>query len=139
MDESRYKEWLDLFTEDALYWIPSNEDDTDPSRHVSIVYAQRPQLEAQIARLESGHAFTQVPPSRMRRIVGNVEVQAGENGELHACAVFHLVEVRLGQQRSLAGLSRYRLRRRGDDFRIAYKKVELVANDEVIDNLTFLV
>jgi len=139
MDESRYKEWLDLFTEDALYWIPSNEDEIDPSRHVSIVYAPRPQLEAQIARLESGNAFTQVPPSRMRRIVGNVELQAGESGELHVCAVFHLVEVRLGQQHSLAGLSRYRLRRRGDDFQIAYKKVELVANDEVIDNLTFLV
>ena len=139
MDESRYKEWLDLFTEDALYWIPSNEDEFDPSRHVSIVYAQRPQLEAQIERLESGNAFTQVPPSRMRRIVGNVEVESGEGGELHVCAVFHLVEVRLGQQRSLAGLSRYRLRRRGDDFQIAYKKVELVANDEVIDSLTFLV
>ena len=48
MDESRYKEWLDLFTEDALYWIPSNEDDADPSRHVSIVYAPKPQLEAHL-------------------------------------------------------------------------------------------
>ncbi len=27
----------------------------------------------------------------------------------------------------------------GKEFRIAHKKVELVANDEVIDNLTFLV
>lgn len=139
MDESRYKEWLDLFTEDALYWIPSNADETDPSRHVSIVYAPRPQLEAQIARLETGNAHTQVPPSRMRRIVGNVEVEASATGELHVCSVFHLVEMRLGQQRSLAGLCRYRLRRHGDDFRIAYKKVELVENDEVIDDLTFLV
>lgn len=139
MDESRYKEWLDLFTDDALYWIPSNEDDVDPLHHVSIVYAPKPQLEAQIARLQTGNAHTQVPPSRMRRIVANVEVDAGENGELHVCAVFNLIEMRLGQQRSLAGLSRYRLRRQGEDFRIAYKKVELVGNDEVIDNLTFLV
>ncbi len=33
----------------------------------------------------------------------------------------------------------YRLRPEGKEFRIAHKKVELVANDEVIDNLTFLV
>lgn len=139
MDESRYKEWLDLFTEDALYWIPSNADDVEPLRHVSIVYAPKPQLEWQVARLETGKAHTQVPPSRMRRIVSNVEVEAGKDGELHVCAVFNLIEMRLGQQRSFAGLSRYRLRRQSDGFRIAYKKVELVGNDEVIDNLTFLV
>ncbi len=139
MDESRYQEWLDLFTPDALYWIPSNRDEVDPSHHVSIVYAPRPQLEAQVARLKTGDAYTQIPPSRMRRSVTNVELGRAAHGEIEVCAVFHLVEMRLGEQRLLAGFSRYRLRREGDDLRIAYKKVELVANDEVIDNLTFLV
>ena len=139
MDESRYNEWLDLFTEDALYWIPSNHEDVDPQRHVSIVYAHRPQLEAQVARLETGNAHTQVPPSRMRRVVSNVEVEPGENGEILAHAVFSLTELRRGAQHSVAGRSSYRLRPEGDDFRIAYKKVELVAIDEVIDNLTFLI
>ncbi len=37
MDEHAYDEWLGLWTEDALYWIPCNEDDFDPERHVSIV------------------------------------------------------------------------------------------------------
>ena len=139
MDESRYEQWLELFTADALYWIPSNHDDIDPQKHVSIVYAQRPQLEAQIARLTSGNAHTQVPPSRMRRIVSNVEIEEAANDETHARAVFDLTEVRVGKQRTIAGRSVYHLRREGEDFRIAYKKVELVANDDVLDNLTFLI
>ena len=139
MDESRYKEWLDLFTEDAVYWIPANRDELDTDQHVSIVYAQRPQLELQISRLTSGAAWTQIPKSRMRRIVSNVEVDEGEDGETLARANFNLTEIRLGKQRTVAGRSLYRLRPEGEDFRIAYKKVELVANDEVIDNLTFLV
>ncbi len=139
MDESRYKEWLDLFTEDAVYWIPSNRDDLDTSQHVSIVYAKRPELETHIARLTSGAAWTQIPKSRMRRIVSNVEVERGENGETLASANFNLTEIRLGKQRTVAGRSLYRLRPEGKEFRIVHKKVELVANDEVIDNLTFLI
>ena len=139
MDESRYKEWLDLFTDDAVYWIPSNRDDLDTNQYVSIVYARRPQLEMQISRLTSGAAWTQIPKSRMRRIVSNVEIEEGDAGETLASANFNLTEIRLGKQCTVAGRSFYRLRPEGGDFRIAYKKVELVANDEVIDNLTFLV
>ncbi|MGH7804230.1 MAG: aromatic-ring-hydroxylating dioxygenase subunit beta, partial [Candidatus Binatia bacterium] len=36
MDTHRYDEWLALFDEDATYWIPSNRDDIDPRREVSI-------------------------------------------------------------------------------------------------------
>jgi crotonobetainyl-CoA:carnitine CoA-transferase CaiB-like acyl-CoA transferase len=45
MDEHAYDEWLALWTEDALYGVPCNEDDFDPERHVSIVYESRARLE----------------------------------------------------------------------------------------------
>ena len=31
MDEHAYADWLALFTGDARYWVPSNDDDADPS------------------------------------------------------------------------------------------------------------
>ncbi len=37
MDEGRYAEWFALWTEDALYWVPCNDDDIDPKRRVSII------------------------------------------------------------------------------------------------------
>ena len=40
---------------------------------------------------------------------------------------------------TFAGRVLYRLRPQDNSFRIAYKKVLLVNNDEVINNMTFLV
>ena len=54
-------------------------------------------------------------------------------------SVFNLTEVRRHSQRTFAGRVEHRLRPEGERFRIAYKKVDLVLSDEVIDNLTFLV
>ncbi len=138
MDEHRYEEWLALFAEDALYWIPSNRDDVDPKREVSIVYADRELLEAQVARLVSGRAYTQEPPSRLCRVVSNLEIEPADGGEVVVHSVFHLFETRTGRQRTIAGRSIHRLRPRGGEIRIAWKKVELAANDEVLGDLTFL-
>jgi Ring hydroxylating beta subunit len=30
MDQHAYDEWLSLWTDDALYWVPCNENDFDP-------------------------------------------------------------------------------------------------------------
>ena len=40
LDNRQFEEWMDLFTDDALYWVPAGRDDIDPSRHVSIVCGQ---------------------------------------------------------------------------------------------------
>ena len=139
MDEHAYDEWLSLWTEDALYWVPCNEDDIDPQRHVSIIYDNRARLEDRLERLKSGAAYAQDPKSRLRRVVSNVEVEEGDNGEVTVYSNFNLTELRRGRQDTFAGRTIYKLRPQGASFKIAYKKVLLVNNDEVIDNLTFLI
>ena len=54
MDEHRYDEWLALWAEGALYWVPSNRDEIDPKREVSLVYDDAVRLKLRIARLKSG-------------------------------------------------------------------------------------
>ncbi len=139
MDEHAYDEWLSLWTEDALYWVPCNDDDIDPQRHVSIIYDSRARLEDRIERLKSGAAYAQDPKSRLRRVVSNVESEEGDNGEVTVYSNFNLTELRRGRQDTFAGRTIYKLRPQGASFKIAYKKVLLVNNDEVIDNLTFLI
>jgi 3-phenylpropionate/cinnamic acid dioxygenase small subunit len=139
MDEHAYDEWLALWTDDALYWVPANDDDIDPQRHVSIVYENKARLEDRIARLKSGFAFAQEPRSRMRRVISNVEIEEGDNGEVTVYSNFNLTELRRSQQRTFAGRTIHKLRPDGNSFKMAYKKVLLVNNDEVISNLTFLV
>ncbi|HKA56259.1 MAG TPA: aromatic-ring-hydroxylating dioxygenase subunit beta [Candidatus Binatia bacterium] len=139
MDEHAYDEWLSLWAEDMLYWVPCNEDDIDPQRHVSIIYDDRPLLEDRIERLKSGAAYAQEPKSRLRRVISNVEIEEGENGEVTTYSNFNLTELRRGKQDTFAGRTIHKLRPQGSGFKIAYKKVLLVNNDEVIDNLTFLI
>ncbi len=73
MDEHRYDDWLALWTEPALYWVPSNRDQIDPRREVSLIYDDWVRLQLRIARLKSGFAHAQEPKSRMRRIISNGE------------------------------------------------------------------
>ncbi len=75
LDAQAYEHWLELFDEKLLYWIPSNRDEVDPMRHVSIVYADRGQLEFRVDQLTSGSAWVRDPAPRLCRAVSNVEIR----------------------------------------------------------------
>lgn len=139
MDENAYDEWFALWADDALYWVPANEDDIDPLRHVSIVYEDKAHLEDRIMRLKSDAAYAQDPRSRMRRVISNIEIEEGEQGDVTVYSNFNLTELRRSKQRTFAGRTIHKLRPEANSFKIAYKKVLLVNNDEVISNLTFLI
>src|SRR6266545_708424 len=98
MDEHAYDEWLALWTDDALYWVPCGRDDIDPKREVSLIYDDRTRLDTRITRLKSGVAHAQDPKSRMRRVISNIEIEEGANGEVTASANFMLAELRRGVQ-----------------------------------------
>ncbi len=138
-DEHRYDEWLALWTEDALYWVPNGRDEIDPQREISLVYDDRVRLQVRISRLKSGFAHAQEPKSRMRRLVSNIVIEEEKNGEITAYSNFLLAELRRGKQDIFAGRMMHRLRLQGDSFKIVAKKVLLINNDESIDNLTFLI
>ncbi len=139
MDEHRYDEWLALWADDALYWVPSGRDDIDPKREISLIYDDRVRLQVRITRLKSGFAHAQEPKSRMRRVVSNIVTQEVENGDVVVFSNFLLTELRRGKQDIFAGRTIHRLRPDNGSFRLASKKVLLVNNDEHIDNLTFLI
>jgi 3-phenylpropionate/cinnamic acid dioxygenase small subunit len=139
MDEHRYDEWLALWTEDALYWVPTGRDEIDPAREISLIYDDWVRLQVRISRLKSGFAHAQEPKSRMRRVVSNIVVEEAENGELVASSNFLLAELRRGKQDLFAGRTIHRLRPHEGNLKLVFKKVLLVNNDEPIDNLTFLI
>ncbi|MDT7556456.1 MAG: hypothetical protein QOI68_926, partial [Pseudonocardiales bacterium] len=70
LDGGRFGEWLELFAEDGVYWVPANEADNDPERHVSIIYDTRDGLADRIARYQLGRVVQEVP-SRTLHLVGN--------------------------------------------------------------------
>jgi len=138
LDSRDFPGWLKLFAPDALYWIPSNADEIDPSREVSIVYDDAQFLAERVWRLDSGLAYAQEPRSRTSHVVGNVQASEREDGRFDVDATFLVAEFRRGEQHLHAGRYRYELRREDDDFLIGLKKVELINNDGHLGNLSLL-
>ena len=140
VDEHRFDEWLALWDDDGdiVYWVPANDDDIDPRRHVSIAYDNRQTLEERVIRLKSRGAHSQEPRSRMRRVVSNVVIESDDGASAEVAANFVLVEHRFGVQKIYGGRCIYGLRYDDTGIRLASKKILLVNNDEFLGNLTFL-
>jgi 3-phenylpropionate/cinnamic acid dioxygenase small subunit len=139
LDERRYDEWLNTLTDDAIYWMPANGDGVDPNREIALVYDNSVKLRDRIDRLASGVAHAQSPPSKTKRLVSNVQVEAIEENVAKILSAFLLYELRRGKERIFAGRCEYEMLFDGSRWKIAAKKIILVNNDEVIDNLTFIV
>ncbi|MGQ0837552.1 aromatic-ring-hydroxylating dioxygenase subunit beta [Actinokineospora sp.] len=139
-DEHDYTGWESLWTDDGLYWVPANGDDTDRMTQMSIIHDNRNRISTRIKQFSTGRRLSQVPASRLRRVVSNVEVLGiEENGDTTVEANFVLVESRERGKELWAGRYTYRLRTVDDELRMSYKKVALVDNDRVIPTLSFLI
>ena len=136
-DENRYDDWEALWTDDGVYWVPLGDGDYDPTLRTSIIHDDRNRIGQRIERLKSGDAHVQYPPSRLRRLVSNFEVEI-DGEEVVVYSNFICVEARNGIE-TWAGRTVHRLRREGDGLRMALKKVLLVNNDHELPALGFLI
>lgn len=137
LDDGHFEEWLQLFTDDAIYWVPCGGNDTNPMRDVSIIYDDRKRIGERVQRVTSGQAHSQDPPSVTRRIVGNVETLTQQAHLLTVTSNFMLAEFRHDKQLVYAGRYEHEIDTQGDRWRIRRKKVELVNNAQPLGNVSF--
>lgn len=141
-DEHQYDEWEALWTDDALYWVPSDAYDIDPNKHVSVIYDDREGIARRINRMKSNMAWSQDPKSRLRRVVSNIEIEEAGDGEAKVHSNFDLTEIRRRSQKTWlyiwAGRTDYKLRRENGGWKLVEKKVMLVNNDDALPTLWFL-
>ena len=136
LDESKFDDWLALFTADAWYWVPSEPNQDNPHDTVSLMYDDRRLLETRIRRLASPRMYSQEPRSRCSRIVGNVTIEDVEGRAATTRSKFLMTESRREQQRLFAGTAFHRLVQIDGAIRIAWKRVDLVNCDAPMDGLT---
>ena len=138
MDNHQYDDWLALWDEDLVYWVPCNSDDQDPKNSVSLIYDRRGQLEDRLARLKGKFAFAQQPRSRLMRVVSNFVVREANADTIVMTSAFALGEIRAGHETHYFGRTRHVLRPDPSGFKIREKKVMLLANDSPLNSVTFL-
>lgn len=139
LDELKLDEFLELYSEKCLYWIPIAPGGGDPKKEVSIAFDDRRRLEDRIYRLKTGYAHSQIPMSRTRRMLTNMEYSIKESGEsIYVRANFILYELRVGKLKSYAGWYGYSLIQEQERWKIALKMINLIDSDQGHENLTFM-
>ena len=133
LDTQRYEEWLALFTEDATYWVPLEQNQKDPHETSSLIYDDRTLLELRVKQFRHPRAHARAPLARTVHQVGNIVVQ-----DLVVTSTLTVVEFRNERQKLWAGLVEHQLRRERDSFRTARKRIDLVNSEGELEGISIL-
>ena len=126
LDEWRLDDWVNLFTQDARYVVPTTDlPDGDPKRDLVFIDDDINRLRARAVRLNSRHAHREYPWSRTRRFVSNVRVEETNDGELSVTSNVLVYRFRNGEGAPYVGSIDYVLRRDDGDLKIAYRRAVL--------------
>lgn len=91
LDERRFDEWLELFADDARYWMPIARnlafDDPEPEYTRERADANwfddgKPDLRKRVLQIQSGDHWAEEPRSRTTHVVTNVHVAEQSEAEL---------------------------------------------------------
>ena len=119
IDSWRLTEWLDLFTEDGRYYIPST--DRPAGDHTTTLYLiadDMPRLRSRVTQLLSGTTWAENPQSRTRHLVTNVQIKSVENGVINVTANFVVYRMRFQNIDPYIGKYEYRLIEEGGQIKI---------------------
>lgn len=137
LDRGEWQAWLDLYTEDARFWMPAWRDEltptSDPDRELSLIYYDnRAGLADRVFRATSGQSVASSPRPRCVHCISNVMITRGEPGEVAATSNFvvHLHDVRAARSHSFFGRYDHQLRYSDGRWLIAAKTI-LLLNDTI--------
>ena len=137
LDTQQLEAWLDLFTDDATYWVPLERGQKDPVETSSIIHDDKTLLELRVRQARHPRAHARLPLARTVHQVGNVMVDEGSE-EVRVQSTLQVVEFRNERQRVYGALVEHRLRRVNGSFKIAHKRVELVNSEGELDGIAIL-
>lgn len=141
LDAGDWRRWLDLFTTDGVYWMPSELGQDDRLNRVSLLCDDAVMRELRCRRwlertTDTGALSLQNTPRSLRH-VSNLTVNA-QGEELLARAALLVAEYAGGEIRHFHASASWRLHPVASSFLIAEKRVELLNCDGPLgDILTY--
>lgn len=157
LDERRFHDWLRLFTDDVHYWMTARANRYPrSSKAIAALDADRyaeedvgadelglfdediRTLTARVARLDTGMAWAEDPPSRTRHLITNIEIEPGaSDSELTVHCNFIVYRGRgETEQDFYVGARQDTLRRVDGAWKIANRRMVLDQNVLTAKNLS---
>ena len=138
LDTHRLEKWLELFTEDATYWVPLARNQEDPYEHSSIIHDDRTLLAVRVRQYGHPRAHARQPATRTCHQVGNVLLLDESAAQIRVASTLVLIEYRQERQRQWGALVEHTLKRTVTGLRIAAKRIDLVNSEAELDGITVL-
>ena len=137
IDEKRFDEWYELFTEDAYYWVPAVHGQTDPLLQNSLAYEDKLLLKLRIERLKSPLAYSQRPASRCLHVLQEPDIERAdhEGGEYLTRTPFTYTETRVNESQRYAATAWHTLVWSEDRLRIKLKRVAILNCDAMLPSI----
>ena len=141
LDEARYTQWLDLFTDDGYYWMPLEPGQTDPRLHCSLMYEDKLLLRVRVERLSGARTFSQQPRSRCHHLLQQPQIESadahGDSGDglWVVRTAFIYTETRRDVQTMYSGWASHELVAVDGALRIRLKRIDLVNSDCAFGNI----
>jgi 3-phenylpropionate/cinnamic acid dioxygenase small subunit len=128
LDERRWGDFIELFADDGLYWMPASPEQTTGEGVPSIFYEDRNLMTVRMKRVTHPHAWSQSPMWGTSHLVSNVAIEKEDprTGEITVRSRFHMMEFRRDVSRHFAGTYRHRLAKTKDGYRIKLQRVDMV-------------
>ena len=137
IDQQRFDEWLDMYADDAFYWMPLEWNQTDPRLTCSLMYEDKLLLSIRVERLKGARTFSQKPKSRCHHVLQTPQVDsrdAAANSYVTWTAM-HYVETRLDEQTLYAAWATHHLSVENGKLKIKLKRVDLINCDAAFGNI----
>jgi 3-phenylpropionate/cinnamic acid dioxygenase small subunit len=137
IDQQRFEEWLDLYADDARYWMPLEWGQSDPKLVGSLLYEDKLLLGIRAERLKGRRTFSQKPKSRCHHVMQQPQIEERDeaNNRYVIWTAMHYVETRLDEQQLYAAWATHTLSVENGVLKIKLKRVDLVNCDAAFGNI----
>ena len=135
LDARRWQEWIDLFDEEGVYWMPVEPGQNDWLSEPSIFAEDKLMMEIRMGRLSHPNAWSQAAMWGTNHLVGNLVIEAVDTaaGTLDVYSRFQMMELRRDQVRHFGGTYRHHLVRTPDGLRIRLQRVDMMNGQAAYD------
>lgn len=125
LDSKQWQAWVDLFTDDGVYWMPPEPSHKTWDGMPAIFAEDKNLMTVRMKRVLHPDAWSQRPLWETNHVVSNVVIHKTSPGEIEVRSRFHMLELRRDDVRHFAGLYTHQLKKTKDGWRIKLQRVDM--------------
>jgi len=126
LDNKQWKEWVDLFTDDGIYWMPPDASYKTWDGQPAIFAEDKNLMNVRMGRVLHPDAWSQRPLWGTNHVVSNVVIRkTSPKGDVEVTSRFHMMELRRDDVRHFAGAYTHHLKKTKTGYKIKLQRVDM--------------